>query len=152
MPPHPQDPTLLQTPQPTYHSAASQDRGQIPSYVSGGSTDTNHALSTPSLDRPSSYGTSTQTPGTNGNSSSYENLPPGARSPGESSEASHLTSISQRPINPNWRPGPPGSSAAYGGGPPQQQGMGMGMGGAVSTASAAQRRRDDVILNANPDF
>jgi len=148
MPPHPQDPTLLQTPQPSYLGVP--DRSQIPhSFASGGSTDNTLAHSTPSLDRPNSYST-TQTPGTNGNSSSYENLPPGARSPGESSEASHLTSISQRPINPNWRPGPPGSAYVGGGG--GGGGGGPPMAGGVSTASAAQRRRDDVILNANPDF
>lgn len=50
------------------------------------------------------------------------------------SEGSHFTSISQRPVNPNWR--------------------GSMSGGVVSpsAASAAQRRRDDAILTANPDF
>lgn len=69
---------------------------------------------------------------------SYETLPEGARSPGEGSEASHFTSVSQRGINPNWRPG---VGSAYGGGSM-----------APSSASAAQRRKEDVILNANPDF
>lgn len=71
--------------------------------------------------------------------SSYENLPTGMRSP-TGSDTSHFTSVSQRGINPNWRP-------------PQSGGfLGPGSAGAPSTASAAQRRREDVILNANPDF
>ena len=80
------------------------------------------------------------------NGSSQEDLPEGARSPAQgserASEASHFTSISQRPVNPNWRPGPGmgGPGSAYAGGPPP------------SSASAAQRRREDVILNGNPDF
>lgn len=63
--------------------------------------------------------------------SSYENLPEGALSPAMS-EGSNFTSVSQRGVNPNWRP-PPG----YGNGPPP-----------------AQRRneRNDMILGANPDF
>lgn len=117
----------------------------IPSYVSGssggdggssnglvvrsGSTDQEH--STPSVSR-------------DGLDRSFENLPSGARSPGEGSDTSHFTSISQRPVNPNWRPGP---GSAYGGGSRMD-------GGAAppSSASAVQRRREDVILTANPDF
>lgn len=70
--------------------------------------------------------------------SSYDNIPEGARSP-TGSDASHFTSVSQRGVNPNWRP-PPGSGP-YGG----------PMGG---RGPAPQRpvRRDDEILNANPDF
>lgn len=143
MPPQPQDPNLLQTPHPTYHSQQPQDRSNIPSFVSGSSGgggsggETDQAHSTPSLERPPS----------DQPDHSYENLPTGARSPGEGSEASEaFTSVSQRPVNPNWRPGP--GSAYGGGGPP-----GSMMGGALpSSASAAQRRREDVILNANPDF
>lgn len=71
--------------------------------------------------------------------SSYENLPTGMRSP-TGSDTSHFTSVSQRGINPNWRP-------------PQSGGfLGPGSAGAPSTASGMQRRREDVILNANPDF
>lgn len=110
----------------------------IPSYVSGsasgGSTDNDHST-------PASLLGEQQTPssqGLSGPTHSYENLPEGARSPGGGSEASHFTSVSQRGINPNWRPGP-GSYA----------GSAMG---APSSASAVQRRREDVILNANPDF
>ncbi|KAK5742391.1 regulator of ime2 [Elasticomyces elasticus] len=136
MPPQAQDPNLLQTPHPRFNSQSRQDRGEIPSYVSGsgdgsgGETDPGHSTSA-FLERPAS----------DNPESSNENLPTGARSPGEGSEASHFTSVSQRPVNPNWRPqGPP---SAYGG-----PGSAMGQ----TTASAAQRRREDVILNANPDF
>jgi hypothetical protein len=65
---------------------------------------------------------------------SNENLPAGMRSP-TGSDTSHFTSISQRGINPAWRPAP----GSYANGP-------------GSTASAAQRRREDVVLAANPDF
>ncbi|KAK4609476.1 pH-response regulator protein palI/prr-5 [Fulvia fulva] len=69
-----------------------------------------------------------------------EPIPDGARSPGEGSEASNFTSVSQRGINPNWRPGPPGGYA------------GSNLGPNGSSASAVQRRREDTILSANPDF
>lgn len=72
---------------------------------------------------------------------SYENLHEvGARSPA-ASEASHFTSISQRGINPQWRPGPgdmgmmpPGPQGAY-----------------LRPGQQAQRQRD-VLLSDNPDF
>jgi hypothetical protein len=73
---------------------------------------------------------------------SQENLPDGARSPGGSeraSEASHFTSISERPVNPNWRP-------------PSASGGSVGRGPGPSAAASAQRRREDVILGGNPDF
>ncbi|KAK5164289.1 regulator of ime2 [Saxophila tyrrhenica] len=81
--------------------------------------------------------------------SSQENLPDGARSPNygdggseRASEASHFTSISERPVNPNWRPasvsGSRGPGSAYGGGAYQ--------------GGPPQRRREDVILGGNPDF
>lgn len=76
---------------------------------------------------------SNSTPSLEDRADSNENLPTGMRSP-TGSDTSHFTSISQRGINPAWRPGP-GSNY-----------------GAGSTASAAQRRREDVILTANPDF
>jgi len=70
---------------------------------------------------------------------SYENIPEGARSPA-GSDASHFTSISQRGVNPNWRPVGGPSPMGPGGpgpmGPPRHQGP----------------RRDDIILGANPDF
>lgn len=117
-----QSPNHLQAPPTSTH---------IPSYVSGSGSGgpTDNSNSTPSLERGHIM---------LGNDTSDEQLPPGARSPGEGSEASHFTSVSQRGINPNWRPGP-GSYA----------GSAMG---APSSASAAVRRREDVILNANPDF
>ena len=66
--------------------------------------------------------------------SSYEDLP-GARSPAES-ETSNFTSVSQRGVNPNWRPGFPGD---VGPGPMRRQ------------SNNAHARRD-VLLDDNPDF
>jgi hypothetical protein len=76
--------------------------------------------------------------------SSYDDLPDGSRSPA-ASEASHFTSVSQRPVNPNWRPemgAPAGQFAPYGGpgGPPGPR---------------RPMRQEDAILeanSANPDF
>ena len=66
---------------------------------------------------------------------SYEDLP-GARSPAES-ETSNFTSVSQRGVNPNWRPGFGGefNSLAPRKPVPQQTSM-----------------RRDVLLAGNPDF
>jgi hypothetical protein len=76
--------------------------------------------------RPESYG---EIPHAN----SYEELP-GARSPAES-EASNFTSVSQRGVNPNWRPG---------------------NGGEFSSLGPMRRRdnqvRQDMLLAGNPDF
>jgi hypothetical protein len=58
---------------------------------------------------------------------SMESLQEGQRSPA-ASDASHYTSVSQRGVNPNWRP-PPGQNQRRG--PP---------------------RTDDVVLNSNPEF
>lgn len=77
-----------------------------------------------------------------------EPIPDGARSPGEASESSHFTSVSQRGVNPNWRPGPGGPPGHFHGLAAYQ---GVGNSG-VSSASAAMRRKEDVILSANPDF
>jgi len=69
--------------------------------------------------------------------SSFDDLPEGSRSPAVS-EASHFTSVSQRPVNPNWRPemgAPAGQFGPYNGRRPMRQ--------------------EDVILEANavnPDF
>ncbi|KAF2691522.1 pali-domain-containing protein [Lentithecium fluviatile CBS 122367] len=70
--------------------------------------------------------------------SSFEDIPDGSRSPA-ASEASHFTSVSQRGVNPNWRPPPgppmPGPYGGYG--------------------SRRPMRQEDVILEANaanPDF
>ena len=62
----------------------------------------------------------------------YDSHSPNEASSERASEASHFTSISERPVNPNWQP-----SASERGGP-----------GSV----AAQRRQQDVILGGNPDF
>jgi hypothetical protein len=61
-------------------------------------------------------------------SNSYDDIQEGSRSPA-ASEASHFTSVSQRGVNPNWRP-PPGS---------------------MPMRKPVQRDRD-VILENNPDF
>lgn len=66
---------------------------------------------------------------------SQESLQEGQRSPA-TSDASHFTSVSQRGINPNWRP-PPGS-------------MGPGMG--PGRGPPPNRNNNDILLNANPDF
>ena len=63
-----------------------------------------------------------------GSTNDLDYIPDGTRSPAEGSEASHFTSISQRGINPNWRPGPPAGG------------------------SSQRPRPADVILNGNPDF
>ena len=78
--------------------------------------------------RPEPYGE--VVPQTN----SYEELP-GARSPAES-ETSNFTSVSQRGVNPNWRPG---------------------NGGEFSSLGPMRRRdqnqaRQDMLLAGNPDF
>ncbi|KAF2205120.1 pali-domain-containing protein [Delitschia confertaspora ATCC 74209] len=72
-----------------------------------------------------------------------DDTPEGSRSPA-ASEASHFTSVSQRGVNPNWRPPPPGM-----GGPP--------LPGQYAPYGGARRpmRQEDVILEANadnPDF
>ncbi|KAK3710206.1 hypothetical protein LTR37_010427 [Vermiconidia calcicola] len=59
---------------------------------------------------------------------------PGGGSSERASEASHFTSISERPVNPNWRP----DGSQYGGG--------------GTSAAAVQRKREDVLLAGNPDF
>ena len=74
--------------------------------------------------------------GNNGNNS-YEDLP-GARSPAES-ETSNFTSVSQRGVNPNWRPG-------YG--PDNFNSLGPGQ----RPAARQQQMRRDVLLAGNPDF
>ena len=74
--------------------------------------------------------------------SSYEDMQDGSRSPA-ASEASHFTSVSQRGINPAWRPPPPGAS-----GPPIP-------GNFAPYGARRPIRQEDVILEANaanPDF
>lgn len=67
-------------------------------------------------------------------SSSYESIQEGARSPAASGDSDY-TSISQRGINPNWRPPP--------------QGPGLGMGGVPNRRPQHQA---DMVLGSNPDF
>ena len=81
----------------------------------------------PNQYRPDSYSEIPQT-------HSYEDLP-GARSPAES-ETSNFTSVSQRGVNPNWRPG---------------------NGGEFSNLGPTRRRdnnptRQEMLLAGNPDF
>lgn len=64
---------------------------------------------------------------------SYEALPEGQRSP--ASDHSEMTSISQRGVNPNWRPG---STDA--------------LGRLEVPQHRAQQQKRDMLLNTNPDF
>ncbi|KAK5084424.1 regulator of ime2 [Lithohypha guttulata] len=66
---------------------------------------------------------------------SYENLQPGARSPVES-ETSNFTSISQRPMNPNWQPGHGGEFNQFAPQPDRRH----------------QQRKQDILFSNNPDF
>ncbi|KZF20420.1 pali-domain-containing protein [Xylona heveae TC161] len=63
---------------------------------------------------------------------SYEDLHEGARSPA-ASDISHFTSVSQRPVNPNWHPPPP---------PPNM----------MPPTRKPVQQREDVLLGGNPDF
>jgi len=104
---------------------------------------------------------------------SYEDMPKdvdrtqGNRSPAVS-ETSNFTSISQRPINPSWRPTPPPpmEGVPYS---PRGRGWGIGRGARGSrgirkpyaesslysgpASQASERyRAQETVLNANPDF
>jgi hypothetical protein len=68
---------------------------------------------------------------------SYEDLP-GARSPAES-EASNFTSVSQRGVNPNWRPGNGGGGEFNSFAP-------------MRRPNPERHMRRDVLLQGNPDF
>jgi hypothetical protein len=65
---------------------------------------------------------------------SYEELP-GARSPAES-ETSNFTSVSQRGVNPHWRPGNGGEFSSLG---PMRR-------------PNHNQARQDMLLAGNPDF
>jgi len=86
--------------------------------------------------------------------SSCEDLQQGTRSPAES-EASNFTSVSQRGVNPNWRPGypgevgnfGPGSAPAYGLPGVMRKPVGMGM-----QARQEQQNKKDLLFAGNPDF
>ncbi|KAF2160273.1 hypothetical protein M409DRAFT_29362 [Zasmidium cellare ATCC 36951] len=119
------------------HDPSHRESG-IPNALTPGPQYTGHPTQTnPSYLQPSDEHSRPASDTSNG---LLEPIPDGARSPAEGSEASHFTSISQRGINPAWRPGP-------GSAPPGQASIFAG-----SSASAVQRRKEDVILNANPDF
>ena len=90
------------------------------------------------LDQPQMPGRDVSANGHLEPSSSYDTIQEGARSPAES-EASNFTSVSQRGINPEWRP-PPG------------QGMGMGMGGVPNRRPVGNQPPRDLLLGSNPDF
>lgn len=75
--------------------------------------------------------------GLDGNNS-YEDIQSGSRSPAES-DRSNFTSVSQRGINPRWN-----------GGPPQQQNYGPMPN--RRPVGPAPPRREDLLLNSNPDF
>ena len=96
--------------------------------------------------RTNDFGSNHGEPHLAASENSNDTLPEGAVSPGggseRASETSHFTSISERPVNPNWQPGP-GSRAGSAGG-----------GSFVAGAPPPPRgpRREDVILGANPDF
>ena len=83
--------------------------------------------------------------------SSYESIHQSSRSPA-ASEESNFTSISQRGVNPDWRPPPPGQGQYQGPGPAPGQGYGneMGVGGVPNRRPMPQQR--DVLLAGNPDF
>ena len=68
-------------------------------------------------------------------SESYDALPEGQRSP--ASDHSEMTSISQRGVNPNWRPG---STDVLGRLEVPQRRM------------QQQQQQRDVLLNTNPNF
>lgn len=76
-------------------------------------------------------------------SSSYEDLQDGQMSP-----ASDMTSISQRGVNPNWRPGTEGASAGQRSG---QANLGVPGGGRREQKQQQQQQRD-MLLSSNPDF
>lgn len=61
---------------------------------------------------------------------SFDDLPKGARSPTTSETSSHFTSVSQRGINPQWRP-------------PELENV---------ISKRRQRERQDILLGGNPDF
>ncbi|KAF2488889.1 pali-domain-containing protein [Lophium mytilinum] len=83
--------------------------------------------------------------------SSYESIAEGSRSPA-ASEASHFTSVSQRGVNPNWRPPPPGMGGPP---PPGQYPPYQGAGYAGGYGARRPPRQEDIILESNavnPDF
>ena len=74
-------------------------------------------------------------------SSSYEELQDGQMSP-----ASDMTSISQRGVNPNWRPGMEGTGGRRSGQ------ANLGVPGRREQRHQQQQQERDVLLSSNPDF
>ena len=70
---------------------------------------------------------------------SYEDLHPGARSPVES-ETSNFTSVSQRPMNPNWQPGQPDGFNSFA--PASNRAL----------QERQRQRQQDILFAGNPDF
>lgn len=71
-------------------------------------------------------------------SSSYESIHDGHRSP--ASDNSNMTSISQRRVNPNWRPPPDGGNYR------------VGQANLIPPGRRQQHQQRDMLLNTNPDF
>lgn len=118
------DPRFASEPQPMPsmpENPAVQNQSRIPPLLTPGQP------AQPGQYRPESV---TRLPQTN----SYEDLP-GARSPAES-EASNFTSVSQRGVNPNWRPGNGGEFSSLGPARPRRE----------------HQAKRDVLLAGNPDF
>ena len=77
-------------------------------------------------------------------SSSYEDLQDGQMSP--ASDNSNMTSISQRGVNPNWRPGMEGPGG-------QRSGQAnLGVPGRRDQRHQQQQQQRDMLLSSNPDF
>lgn len=73
-------------------------------------------------------------------SSSYEELQDGQMSP-----ASDMTSISQRGVNPNWKPGMEGGAGG------QRSGQ-INLGVPGRREHRQQQQQRDMLLSSNPDF
>ena len=78
-------------------------------------------------------------------SSSYDDLQDGQLSPSES-EHSNMTSISQRGVNPKWRPDSGGQQQHY---RPGQASLGVP---GKRPSQMQQQQQRDFVLNSNPDF
>ena len=113
------DPRFAEPPVPAIPSVEASDTREIPAALTAGRIP--HDLSPESSQEQIAR------------AHSYEDMS-GARSPVES-EVSNFTSVSQRPMNPNWQPGHGGEFNNFGPGPMRQQ-----------------QRRQDILFSNNPDF
>jgi len=88
---------------------------------------------------------------------SYEDLPSGNRSPAMST-SSHFTSISQRGVNPNWKPAPGEMPSGIGPPPPMMKGRmnnsnnNNNMMNTNMSDRQAQALAQQTLLAGNPDF